>query len=483
MTQDFARKATQGVGWNYLSFGLSKTLSLVIVSILAHLLSPDNFGVVALATLAVDYLSVFNDFGLGAALIQRRENVENTANIVFTLNVVIGATLTLLTFLIAPQVATFFKEPSLTSILRWLGISFLVNALGSVHKARLQRELNFRLKIVPELGNVVTKGVLSISLALAGAGVWSLVYGQLLGASTATVLLWVVVPWRPVLDIKKKIAKELLKYGFPVMSENALSVFGDSFDYFLIGRFFDSTSLGIYTLAYRLPEMLVINTLWVLAAVIFPALASIQTQTEELQKSFLATIRFVQLLVTPICFGMLVAADPIIRVVFGEQWLGSIPIMRILSAYALVVSIGFHVGDLYKAIGRPDILIKLSIPVFIIRILAIWTGAQYSLIGVALGHLVAGTFELILRMIVTIRVVKVSVKDIVSQLTSFIGGFVLLALAIPTLYFTADSVPLVQLISVIVAGAFGYIGVIWLLERKSIMTIYQTILRRPQKAY
>ena len=90
MTQEFAQKATRGVGWNYLSFGLSKALSLVIVSILAHLLSPENFGVVALATLSIDYLSVFNDLGLAAALIQRRENLETTSNIVFTLNLIIG---------------------------------------------------------------------------------------------------------------------------------------------------------------------------------------------------------------------------------------------------------------------------------------------------------------------------------------------------------------------------------------------------------
>jgi len=483
MNREFTQKATRGVAWNYLSFGLSKVLSLVIVSILAHLLSPDNFGVVALATLAVDYLSVFNDFGLGAALIQRRENVETTANIVFTLNIIIGTILTLLTFIIAPQVAIFFKEPTLTPIVRWLGFSFLINALGSVHKARLQRDMNFRLKLVPELGNVILKGVLAISLALTGSGVWSLVYGQLAGASAATILLWVVVPWRPQLDIKIDIAKGLLKYGLPVMSENALSVFGDSFDYFLIGRFFSSASLGIYTLAYRLPEMLVINTLWVLAAVIFPALSSIQTQTKELQKSFRATIRYVQLIVTPICFGMIVAAEPIIRVVFGEQWLDSIPIMRILSAYALVLSIGFHVGDVYKAIGRPDILIKLSIPVFAIRIGAIWIGAQYSLIGVALAHLVAGTIELILRMIVTIRVVKVSFVDIIAQLTPFIGGVVLLLFAGPTLFLTSGSTPIIQLICVIAAGIIGYMSATWFLERKALINIYQAIIQRPQKAY
>src|SRR3990172_207938 len=197
MSNEFAKKTTEGIGWNYLSFGLRKILSLAIVSILAHILSPENFGIVALATLTIDYLSVFNDFGLGAAFIQQRDNVETTANTAFTLNIFIGITLTLITFLIAPLVATFFKEPLVSPILRWLGLNFLINAIGSVHKARLQRELNFRLKMIPELGNVFSRGILSVSLALTGFGVWSLVYGHLLGVILETILLWKVVPWRP----------------------------------------------------------------------------------------------------------------------------------------------------------------------------------------------------------------------------------------------------------------------------------------------
>lgn len=475
MGHEFAKKTTRGVGWNYLSFGLRKVLSLAIVSVLAHILSPENFGIVALATLAIDYLSVFNDLGLGAALIQQREDVETTANTAFTLNIVIGILLSFITFLIAPLAATFFREPTLPPILKWLGLTFLINAFGSVHKARLQRELNFRLKLLPELGNVILRGTISIGLALAGYGVWALVYGQLVGVSVATILLWVVVPWRPVLDIKISVAKKLFKYGLPVMSENALSIFGDSFDYFLIGRFFNSASLGIYTLAYRLPEMLIINTLWVMAAVIFPAFSSIQTEIKELQKSFLATIKYVQLLVTPICIGLIVAAEPIIRVVFGDQWLGSIPIMRILSAYALVISIGFHVGDVYKAIGRPDILIKTTIPIFVIRIIALWIGAQFSLTGVALAHLAAGTIEVGIRLFVAFKILDIGFAELVKELRAYIGGTALAALALPVLYVTRESSPLTQLSSVVLAGLIGYLAFLWFAELPTLQNALQVI--------
>src|SRR5919106_349697 len=133
---EIGKKVAHNAAWNYLSFGLSKLLNLVTVSILAHLLTPELFGVIALATLAIDYLSILNDFGLGAALVQRREDIDEASNIAFTFNLLIAISLTSVVILTAPYVAIFFHEPSVTPILRALGLGFVINALGSIHKAR-----------------------------------------------------------------------------------------------------------------------------------------------------------------------------------------------------------------------------------------------------------------------------------------------------------------------------------------------------------
>jgi O-antigen/teichoic acid export membrane protein len=480
-SHELARKVTRGVGWNYLSYGLSKFISLAVVSILAHLLTPEHFGVVALATLAIEYISILNDFGLSTALIQRRENLEESANVVFTLNLSISLILTLVTILAAGQVAFFFQEPGLEPLLRWLGLSFTISALGSVHKARLQRDMRFRSKLVPELGNTIVKGVVSIGLAKFGFGAWSLVYGQLAGAVVSVILFWIVFPWLPRLTFSSNLTPQLFKYGISIMGDRALTIFGDSFDYFTIGLFFNTATLGIYTLAYRLPEMLVITTLNVLASVIFPAFASVQSQTDELRKSFLLAVRYIQLLITPLCLGLIVVADPVIRVAFGEQWLAAIPIMQILSLYALVLSVGYHVGDVYKAIGRPDILIKISIPIFVVRVIALWIGARHGLIGVALAHLAATTVELIVRIAVTTRVIKVSLVEIVKQLTAFIGGIFLLLTAAPVYVLTMDWEPLPRLIVISLAGAIGYIGAIWAVERDSLLNALHVIGLTPKR--
>jgi len=470
-SHEIGKKVARNAGWNYLSFGLSKGLNLVTVAILAHLLTPELFTVVGLATLAIDYLSILNDFGLGAALVHRRDRIDDASNVVFTFNFLIALSLSTILLFAAPYIALLFKEPAITPILRWLGLSFTINSLGSVHKSRLQRDMGFGKKIIPDMGNTLIKGGLSIGCAIMGFGAWSLVYGQLAGITVATILLWVVVPWKPRLMFDGELARQLFKYGFSIMTDRAFTIFGDSFDYLLIGLYYyqDKAALGIYTLAYRLPDLLIINTLSVLAMVFFPAFASIQNQQDVLRKSFLSSLRYVQLLITPLCLGMLVAAEPIIRVIFGDQWLQAIPLMQVLSLYALVLSIGFHVGDIYKAIGRPDILLKLAIPIFIVRLTALWIGSQYSLIGIATGHLVAASIELVMRAIVTTRVVKVTVLEMVKQLTAFIAGILLLAFAIPALYFARDTAPILQLVVVSIAGAVGYFVAVWFLERDAVL--------------
>jgi O-antigen/teichoic acid export membrane protein len=482
--EELKQKAARGIGWNYISFGLGKFLNLVTLSILAHILPPETFGIVALATIAIDYLSILNnDSGMGSALIQRQHNVEEASNTLFTLNILTGATLTLITFGIAPLAASFFNEPTVTPLLRALGFVFLITSFGSVHNIRLLRDINLRIKAIPDISNSLIKGIVSISLALAGFNAWALVYGQLAGISVATVIIWIVSPWRPRLSWNFNIAKELFKYGIQVMGNNALSAVEDGFDYLIIGRIYNAAALGVYTLAYRLPEMLIINILWVMTAVLFPTFASMQDQKEALKKGFLSTMRYVELIIIPIALGMIITADPLIRIAFGEQWVEAVPIMQVLSTYALILSIGFHVGDIYKAIGRPDLLIKISIPVFLIRILALWIGAQYSLLGVAIAHLIAGIIGVAVELIVASKILAISPTDIARELVAAIGGIALLALGLPTLYLTANAMPTIRLLAITAAGAVGYISVIWIIERNSLLNIIRMFgLKIPRKS-
>ncbi len=458
--------------WNFLAYGLSKAVVLFTLSILAHLLAKTDFGLVAVSMVAINYLAVFKDLGLGAALIQKQGNIEAAADTVFTLNLMVGCLLTILVFPIAPFVAAYFGDPQIIPILRWLGISFLINSLGAIHVIRLRRALNFRQKLIPDLGSAVIKGVISISMALSGFGIWSLVVGQLSGAATSAVLAWTVLPWRPKIRIRGIHTRALLKYGASVTGSDFIGVVFENLPAVIVGKIYGMALLGVYSLAYRLPEMMIISILWVIGGVIFPAFSAIQNHAGNLIRGFLTTIRLMQIVATPLCLWLIIVADPLIRTLFGEQWLDAIPLLQILAAYAWVYSIGFHVGAVYKSIGRPDILFKLSLFTLVMALPALLIGANFSLTGIALAQLIVIIIRRIIGLTITTRFIDVTLFEILKQLKpSLQCGFVLALIALPTLYLTSGLSPLIQLTVVIGLSAAAYLAALWLTEKENLIQV------------
>jgi len=473
---EIAQKTAWGFVWNFSAHFLGKIVVLITTSILARLLAKNDFGLIAVAVVAINYLSVLKDLGLGVALIQRKGDIKEAANTVFTINIIIGLVLSAIVIPLAPFVAAYFRDPQVTPVLRWMGISFIIHALGSVHTNWLVRDLDYRRKLVPELGGALIKGAISIGMAYLGYGVWSLVFGQIAGAIASVILVWIILPWRPRLTLDRAIARGLMKFGVSVTAIDILSEIIDNIDYVIVARLFGLVPLSIYTLAYRLPEILLIGNLWVMAGVIFPAFSTIQDQPNELRRGFLASVRIVDLMAVPICLGLLIAADPIVRVMFGNQWLDIIPILRVLAVYAWVYSLGFHVGGLYKAIGRPDISLRLSILTLLIIVPSLLIGARFGLIGVAIGHLIAVLIRRIISIGIATRFVNVSMTDIFRELKpSFLSASVMAPVVIAVLYLTTTLNPFLQLAIVISSGVISYLSVLWWIDRENLLRFARMI--------
>jgi PST family polysaccharide transporter len=267
-----------------------------------------------------------------------------------------------------------------------------------------------------------------------------------------------------------------MKFGSSIMGGDILSVFIDNLDYIIVGRIFGLAQLSIYTLAYRLPEMLVIGNLWVMGGVVFPAFSTIQDRPAEMRRGFLTTVHLIELIIVPICLGLIIAADPIVRVFFGSQWLEVIPLLRILAMYAWVYSLGFHIGDIYKAIGRPDISLKLTIFTLIILIPAMFIGSKFGLLGIAWGHLIAVLIRRVVSLQIATRYVDVSLTDILSELKpSLQGGLVMVPVILAVLMLTANINSVLQLVLVVAFGAISYLGVLWRVERENLFRLVRVI--------
>lgn len=473
------RTAARAVLWNYLSFASGKLLVLATMAVLARLLTPQEFGIVAFATVAVNWLGVLKDLGLGGAVIQRRDDTEEAAQTVYVLNLAVSALLTVGTALAAPAVAAFFREPLVVPILRVLSFTFLIQALGAVHVVLLRRNLDFRRKLIPDVGQALVKGIASVAFALAGFGVWALVWGQLIGALASTLLAWVVIPWKPRFRVHRRLVRPLMRFGMPLMLTDIQAAVWSNLDYVIVGRLLGGTALGIYTLAYRLPELLILSVWRVLGGAIFPFFSSIQQFPDLLRKGFLATIRYSQIVVVPLCVGLFITAGPAVEVLFGEQWRGAIPVLRLLAVFALVGSIGVNIGDVYKAIGRPDILAKLAFVELALLVPALILGAHHGLVGVAAAHAVVAAIDTTIRLTVARRFVNVTFRDIGRQLRpSLQAGAALGVVATGALWAASAAGPLAGLAAAVVAGGAAYVAVLYRVDGEAVRRLAGWLGRR-----
>jgi O-antigen/teichoic acid export membrane protein len=232
-----ASRAVGGTLWNLLTFALTKGSLLLTTVVLARILAPRDFGLLALGLLVITYLDVLGDAGVGAAVIYRQERGPKDASTAVVIATGTALVLAATTFVGAPGLALLFDEPRLADIVRVLCVAFLVNQLAVVHRRKLEKDLLFRRRMVPEVVAAVVKGGSAIALALGGVGVWSLVWGQLLGAATSTVLLWVVSTWRFRLAFDRQAAREMLRFGVPVTLLGLLAAAIRTSDVVIIGRY------------------------------------------------------------------------------------------------------------------------------------------------------------------------------------------------------------------------------------------------------
>ena len=475
-TGDIAGKTSRGIIWSFLGQGVNKVVTLLTLMILARLLTKEDFGLVAAAMILITFLSVYKNMGLGNALIQYQGDTVKAADSVFTMNLIMGILLSTSVYFFAPLISLYFENPEMTPLVRCLGISFIINAIGAVHFVLLKKDLNYRKKILPDIGGALTKGAVSIVMAFMGYGVWSIVIGQLVGAGVSVIIVWLVLPWRPRLRIDSSISSSLLRFGGSIMGIDTLSVLTENLSFIITGKICGIALLGVFTLSYRLPEALLIGNLWVLSGVFFPMFAMVQHDPEKLRKGFLASIRLVSLLATPVSLGLYLSAEPLILVFYGSQWHEAIPVLKILAIYALVHSIGFHAGDIYKAIGKPNILLALSIAAFMLDLTALLIGAQYGLTGIASGLLIAITITNTLSIIIAKRLIRVSLGQIFQECKSaLISGLVFALTALLANALTAHYSPLIRLASIAIPATLIYMYLLWIMEKSNIVFVLKKI--------
>lgn len=313
-----AQRTVKGIFWAYATFFGGRLLTLVSTAILARVLVPKDFGLIGFALVLLAFIEVARGFGINEALIYITDETMEAANTAFILNIGISLLQTALVFMLAPLSLHFFDDPRIVDVVRVMSLSFILNGLGQTHDALLQKELEFQRRFVPDLLSTILKGVVSIALALLDGGVWSLVIGHLVGNLARTAAKWWVLRWLPTFRFYRHRARELWGYGVHILAFEMLNIALEQADQLLIGTMLGALQLGYYSIAARIPEMIIANFSIVLTRVIFPTFAKMKEDREQLINGFLTTTKYTALVTVPFGFGLASVAPELILVVFGK---------------------------------------------------------------------------------------------------------------------------------------------------------------------
>lgn len=473
------RKTAHAAAWGLAATAGSRAITFISFALLARILAPREFGLLAFAMAYIAYVETIGDLGSGTALVYWPDRREDAAQITFLVNLAAGVAWCLLTLLLAPWVAHFFNAPNGAPLVRALALSFPIKFAGTAHDALAQKDLRFRARTLPELGFAVIKAAVAIAFALLGFGAWSLIWGHLAGLACQTIFAWMIVPWRPSMTFPRDLLRPMLTYGRGIMWTNILHAVSSDADLAFVGHYLGVTTLGLYQMAARITEAGVSVVLRVISKVLFPAFAKLHGAGERLRRPFLFATHLVPAITFPAAIGIAVLAKPIIVAAFGAQWVAASRILALLAIYIGVQTLANHAGDLLKATGRANILVKLAIFRSILVLAALFIAAPHGAEAIAGSLVITATIVTSIMTVIACRVIDVSFSDLArAYLPSMISVAVMVVAVTLWKRVVASLGAWPQVLSGVAVGMIAYLIVLRITDPEIFSWTKRTLFRR-----
>jgi PST family polysaccharide transporter len=366
--------------WAALSEFLAKGITALVFLVLAHLLTPQDFGIVAVAAMIITFVQVFWDAGLSKALIQRQTDIDEAANIVFWTNIFLSAIVYAVVYFLAAPIAQHIQEPQVHYVIQVQGLLIPLGALASVPTAFYQRNLDFKFLFYIKFFTVVLPGFTSILLALMGFTYWALVGGVLLGHLIQVIVLWwTQKDWRPRFIYNRKLAWELMEFGFWVTGESVLGWLFIWADALIIGIYLGTQDLGLYRTGSAFVAMLFSLLLSPLLPVLYRAYAIIHQNSSQFIDSLLQANKLTAMIALPVGCGLFVLQYPLAECIFGSSWEGIGPIIGWLGISNGLAWLVVSNSEAYRAIGRPDLNTKIMSAAILLFLPSFVIAAAYGL--------------------------------------------------------------------------------------------------------
>lgn len=430
------KQAISGVKWNFAQQLSVQIINFGVQVILARLLMPEMFGLIAMIIVFISIGQTLMDSGMTSSLIRTKNPDQLDYSTVFITNIIMSCAIYGLVYFFAPYIAKFYNQDILTDIVRIFALTFVIRALVAVHVAKLTKEMNFKLQMKLQVPSTIIAGIVGVSLAYQGYGVWSLVWLNLVQAIIFTIQNWLFINWKPSLVFDWQRFKHHFAFGYKLTLASLIDVIYNDIYRIIIGRFFSPAQLGFFNQAETMRLFPVQQISSVMGKVTYPMFAKIDND-QALKAAYRTTMKLVFFVSVPVMLALILVAEEGFRFVFGEKWLPAVPYFQVLALASIVRPVSVYNLNILQVKDRSDLVLKVEVIKKILGSLLIVIGLPFHVMGLAISLTIFSFISFIINMHYSGKLIAYSmgeqIKDVVHLLA--IGIFIFMVLHTIKQYF------------------------------------------------
>lgn len=404
-------KASAGVFWVAIERFGQQFLQAVIFIILARLLTPEDFGLVAMLMIFFAIAQSFIDSGMGQALIREKEITDQDRATVFWFNLLLSLLFYAILFISAPWIAAFYERPELIDLTRFMGLAVIFFGVAIVQRSEMTQQLEFKKQAYAQIPAIFIAGIVSVLMAYFGFGVWALAMQYLLMALISSLALWFLQPTRILFEFNKDSFKRLFGFGFKLLLSGLLYTTYKHIYKLVIGKFFAAATLGFYTQAQKLKQLVTSNLIGIIQKVTYPLLSKTQDDQERLKRGYRQVIKVSSFVIFPAVIMLFILAKPIMVLVLGEQWEPAAPFLQILCISGVLYHLHAINLNVLKVLGRSDLFLKLEILKKVNTTIAIIVGLQFGIWGLLIAQVISSYIALFINTYYSAKFLNYSISE------------------------------------------------------------------------
>lgn len=469
-----------GLFWKFGERIIAQGIAFIISLILARLLLPEQYGLIALVLVFINIANVLVSDGLGASLIQKKDASRIDFSTMFYCSLLFSSVLYGVLFLAAPLIASYYEKSELVSVLRVLSLQVPLSAIKSIQHAYVSRNMLFKKFFWSTLGGTIFSGVIGIIMAYHGFGVWALVEQYLVNSIIDMLVLFVTVKWRPYFEFSIESAKSLIGYSWKLLTASLINTLYSECRNLIIGKIYTDADLAYNNKGYQFPSLIIINLNTAISSVLFPAMSKVGDDTSRLKEMTRKSMKITSYVIFPLMFGMIAIAEPLIKFLLTDKWLGCVPFVQIACVYWMFQPCLTANTQALKAAGRSDLCLQLEIVKKIIGFALVILTMKISVYALAVSNAIFAMISAIINIFPTRKVIGYGYREQILDLLPSFGVSVIMSIVVAIIQ-TIPMPILYTVITQVLVGAIVYILLSKIFKVSSYIYIKETIINYIKK--